>query len=160
MRINGYDRDKAVAYAKKWALSRNPAYYNFNGIGGDCTNFASQCLFAGCGIMNETPITGWYYKNARERAASWTGVEFLYKFLVGNTGKGPYGSLVQKGELLPGDLVQLGRMDGTFYHTPVVLASDNGEIYVAAHTFDALWRPLSSYVFDSVRYIHIDGARY
>lgn len=34
-----YDRISAVSYAKKWALSRNPKYYNFDTVGGDCTNF-------------------------------------------------------------------------------------------------------------------------
>lgn len=33
-----YDRDKAVAYAHQWAFKRNPNYYNFDSIGGDCTN--------------------------------------------------------------------------------------------------------------------------
>ena len=47
-----YNRDAAVAYAEKWALSRNPAFYNFSGIGGDCTNFASQCIYAGSGVMS------------------------------------------------------------------------------------------------------------
>ena len=35
-----------IAYARKWAFSRNPAYYDFDDIGGDCTNFISQCLQA------------------------------------------------------------------------------------------------------------------
>ena len=39
-----YNREHALQYAKKWALSRNPLCYNFSGIGGDCTNFVSQCL--------------------------------------------------------------------------------------------------------------------
>ncbi len=34
-----YDREKAVAYAREWAFSRNPEYYIFDEIGGDCTNF-------------------------------------------------------------------------------------------------------------------------
>ena len=34
----GYDRAHAVAYARRWALSRNPLFYDFTGIGGDCTN--------------------------------------------------------------------------------------------------------------------------
>lgn len=42
-----YDRNKAVAYAHKYAYSRNPNYYNFDNIGGDCTNFVSQVLAAG-----------------------------------------------------------------------------------------------------------------
>ena len=33
----GYDRFRAVAYALRWALSRNPRYYDFEDIGGDCT---------------------------------------------------------------------------------------------------------------------------
>ena len=40
-----YSPDKAVAYADKWATSRNPAYRQYPGV--DCCNFVSQCLFAG-----------------------------------------------------------------------------------------------------------------
>ncbi|HOA54831.1 MAG TPA: amidase domain-containing protein, partial [Clostridiales bacterium] len=62
--IKPYDRDKAVRYAHRWAYERNPAYYDFEKLGGDCTNFASQCIYAGSGIMNHTPVYGWYYINA------------------------------------------------------------------------------------------------
>ena len=65
-----YDRARAVAYARRWALERNPDYLNFDGLGGDCTNFVSQCLYAGCGVMNFTPVTGWYYRDAAHRAAA------------------------------------------------------------------------------------------
>ena len=63
-----YDRRAAVAYAHKWAYTRNPAFYDFSDIGGDCTNFASQCLYAGTGIMNFTPEFGWYYIDATDPA--------------------------------------------------------------------------------------------
>ncbi len=59
--LQPYNRQAAVAYAHRWAFGRNPAYSNFDGMGGDCTNFASQCLYAGTGIMNFTPTYGWYY---------------------------------------------------------------------------------------------------
>ena len=39
-----YDRQAAVRYASRWAYGRNPAYADFDALGGDCTNFASQCL--------------------------------------------------------------------------------------------------------------------
>jgi hypothetical protein len=159
LQLTDYCREAVVAYAEKWALSRNPAYYNFSGIGGDCTNFASQCIYAGCGVMNPAPVTGWYYYGVNARAASWTGVEHLFRFLMSNTGAGPYASVVGRTEICPGDILQLGRGDGTFYHTPVILSADAQEIYVAAHSFDALRRPLSSYVYDQIRYIRIDGAR-
>ncbi|MBR5616363.1 MAG: amidase domain-containing protein, partial [Clostridia bacterium] len=37
-----YMRERAVEYALRWALSRNPLFPDFAGIGGDCTNFVSQ----------------------------------------------------------------------------------------------------------------------
>lgn len=56
-----YDRKKAVEYAQKWAYKRNPNYYNYDAIGGDCTNFVSQCIFAGSQVMNY--IIGMLIKN-------------------------------------------------------------------------------------------------
>ena len=61
--IEKYNRYAAKEYAKKWAFSRNPKYYNFDPIGGDCTNFISQCILAGSNTMNYTKNTGWYYIN-------------------------------------------------------------------------------------------------
>lgn len=158
MREIPYNRAAAVAYARRWALGRNPAYYDFEEIGGDCTNFASQCIYAGTGVMNYTPETGWYYISVNDRSAAWTGVEYLYNFLVNNRSVGPYGHRVSQREIMPGDIVQLGRSDGSFYHTPVIL-SVRPQILVAAHTYDALDRPLSSYNYATVRFIHIDGVR-
>lgn len=63
-----YNRNSAVEYARKWALGRNPKYANFDGMGGDCTNFASQCLYAGGCKMNNTPTFGWYYYSLNNRA--------------------------------------------------------------------------------------------
>lgn len=153
-----YQRERAVDYARRWALHRNRAYYDFEAIGGDCTNFASQCLYAGSGVMNFTPVTGWYYRSSYDRAAAWTGVEYLYQFLTGNTGPGPHARVVLPREAQPGDIVQLGNGAGVFYHAPVITAV-NPAILVAAHTFDTLDRPLDSYAFDAVRFLHIEGVR-
>lgn len=158
MREKPYDRVAAVAYAKQWALARNPRYYDFELLGGDCTNFVSQCLFAGVQVMNYTPITGWYYRSASDRAAAWTGVEYLYKFLVNNRSVGPYAHIVPQSEATVGDIVQLGTAGGDYYHSPVIVATEP-EVLVAAHTFDAWARPLSSYQFEKARFLHIDGAR-
>ena len=86
-----YNREKVYEYAKKWAYSRNPQYYNYDAIGGDCTNFVSQCIFSGCNQMNYNKNNGWYYINGNNKSPSWTGVEFLYDFLVYNKGAGPFG---------------------------------------------------------------------
>ena len=158
MRELSYNRDAAVAYARRWALSRNPAFYDFEEIGGDCTNFASQCIFAGAGIMNYTPVTGWYYNSASDRTPSWTGVEFLYNFLINNKSVGPYAAEVTRDKTMPGDIVQLGTLDGRFYHSPVIIAT-NPQILIAAHTYDALDRPLASYSYQTARFLHIKGVR-
>lgn len=155
----GYNREAAVRYAEEWAYSRNPKYLNFDELGGDCTNFASQCIYAGCGVMNYTPVTGWYYIDGNRRTASWTGVEYLAKFLLNNVNAGPYARVCRTDELEIGDIVQLGDQDGHFYHSPVVCAVKNGVIYVAAHTFDRWMYPLSSYLFAELRPMHIEGCR-
>lgn len=155
MRELPYDRDASISYARRWALSRNPAYYNFDNVGGDCTNFASQCIYAGARVMNYTPIMGWFYRSSYDRTASWSGVEYLYNFLISNHSVGPHAHEVSQNEAKPGDIVQLGTASGDFYHSPVITAITS-EILVSAHTFDALDRPLSTYVYDKARFIHID----
>ena len=161
-----YDRNKAVTYARQWAFSRNPDYYNFDALGGDCTNFASQCLFAGSGIMNFTPTLGWYYKSLNDRAAAWTGVEYFYRFLTENAegegvghGKGPLAVEVPLDGLEIGDFVQFGRGTGDYYHTPVVVGFSGGMPLLAAHTYDAFNRPLNSYIYERLRCLHIVGVR-
>lgn len=156
--IKPYNRRAAVEYARRWAFARNPAFYNFDDLGGDCTNFASQAIYAGSLVMNFTPTFGWYYRSVSDRAPAWTGVTYLYNFLTANQGRGPFAREVGEEEVLPGDIVQLGRADGTFYHSPVIVATEP-EILVAAHTYDALNRPLSTYEYDRVRFLHIEGVR-
>ena len=158
MREIPYNRERAVAYAHRWALGRNPAYYDFEDLGGDCTNFASQCIYAGAGVMNFTPVTGWFYRSASDRTASWTGVEYLYRFLVNNRSVGPYARVVSRWEAQPGDIVQLGTRAGDFYHSPVITAV-TPTILVAAHTYDALDKPLDYYVYDVARFLHMEGVR-
>lgn len=158
MREISYDRNAAVAYARRWALDRNPAYYDFEELGGDCTNFTSQSIYAGAKVMNFTPVMGWYYRSSYDRTPSWTGVEYLFNFLVNNQSVGPYAHVVSQNEVMPGDIVQLGTASGDFYHSPIITAV-TPTILVAAHTYDALDRPLSSYIYDIARFIHIDGVR-
>lgn len=158
-----YSREKAVAYAKKWALKRNPAYYNFTGLGGDCANFASQCIYAGAGVMNYKPLFGWYYKSANDRAPSWSSVKYLHRFLTSNTAAGPYASETDITVMQPGDIIQLATYLPEYHHTLVVV--ETGEIpgmdniKICAHSYDSLDRDLDSYEITKIRFLHIDGVR-
>jgi len=162
-----YDRPRAVEYAKRWALSRNPLFFDFTGQGGNCTNFVSQCVFAGCGVMNYTPTFGWYYRSPSDRAPAWTGVEAFYDFLTGapdfasaNGGSGPYGADARtSGEILVGDVIQLANEEGDFYHTLIISGFTDTDVLICAQSDDALDRPLSTYDYASLRVIHVLGAR-
>lgn len=153
-----YRRENTVQYAEQWALKRNPRYLSFDGMGGDCTNFASQCVFAGCGVMNYSQ-NGWYYSSPGDRAPGWSSVEFLHDFLIRNRSAGPYAVETNVTQIQPGDLLQLGDGNGHFYHTPVIVGTGPNGILVAAHTFDAWMRPLESYSYANIRFLHILGAR-
>ena len=158
-----YNREKAVQYAERWAYERNPEFYAFDEIGGDCTNFVSQCIYAGCGVMNYTPDFGWYYISPDDRSAAWTGVEYLYNFLVSNEGDGPYGEESPLFLAEMGDVIQLAFDEESFTHTLIVTktglfpSADN--ILIASHSYDSFDRPLNTYYYVRARLIHILGAR-
>lgn len=161
-----YIRERAVEYARTWALDRNPLFLNFTGRGGDCTNFASQCLLAGSCTMDFTRDFGWYYISPDNRAPAWTGVEYFYDFVTEqpefaaeNMGIGPFGREIRARELELGDFIQLRNSMDDFYHTLVVTGFEPNDILICAHSDDALDRPLSTYNFSSLRLIHIDGVR-
>lgn len=162
-----YNRERAVAYARKWALDRNPAFFDFTGVGGNCTNFVSQCIFAGCGIMNFTKTFGWYYLSPDDRAPAWSGVDEIYDFLIGapdfisaNGGVGPFAtdaSVSRKIEI--GDVIQLSNENGEFYHSLLICGFTDNDILVCANSDNALDRPLSTYNFSGIRILHIEGAK-
>lgn len=161
--VPNYDRRSVVRYAHRWAYGRNPAFYDYEEVGGDCTNFASQCVYAGSGVMNFTPDLGWYYIDANQKAPAWTGVEYFWNFMTrSGISLGPVGVECQLSDLRPGDLVQLSFNGESFQHTPVVVAIRRparslSDVLIAAHSYDADNRPLDTYTFQKIRFLHILG---
>ncbi|MFH5187162.1 amidase domain-containing protein [Paenibacillus sp. TAB 01] len=134
-----YDRQKAVDYAELWWDKANPAYIEFDV---DCSNFISQCLFAGGAPMNYTGkrASGWWYKgrfNGQEHwSFSWAVAQALQWFLTASrTG-------LRAEEVQSADQLELGDVisydwdgDGRFQHSTIVTAKDgNGMPLVDAHT--------------------------
>ncbi len=162
MRHISYDRTLVYDYASLWAFSRNPLYYSFNRLGGDDTSFASQCIFAGCGVMNFAP-DGWYYTSLNDRSPSWSGAEFLAAFLTSNTFSGPYAEYTSPSEIQCGDIIQISHDSITFTQTLIVTRSSprgfKNSILTASHSPDAFNRPLSTYPYKSLRFLHITGVR-
>lgn len=161
-----YDRERAVTYARTWALTRNPLFVNFTGMGGDCTGFASQCLLAGSCTMDFTPDYGWYYVSGSDRAPAWTSVRYFFDFLTGdegfskeNGGIGPYAEESDLDTAEEGDFIQLRNAEGVFYHTLVISGFLRDDVLVCAHSDDALDRRLSTYNYASFRVLHVKGVR-
>ncbi|MDR0822004.1 MAG: amidase domain-containing protein [Oscillospiraceae bacterium] len=148
----GYNRQAAVNYAKRWWNGRNPEYYDFQQLGGDCTNFISQCLYAGYGEMNRSE---WYYYALNSRSPSWTGVEFLHDFLVRNRGAGPRASERPLPMAQIGDIVQLSFDGDMFSHSLLVVDKSPTDTLIAAHTYDSYARSLRTYYFQKARLLAI-----
>ena len=150
-----YDRNAAVSYAHRYAFTPNSAFYNFERLGGDCTNFISQCLYAGYPQMNYSPH-GWYYKNAGNRAPAWTGVSFLYDFLVSGTNRpGPAAVTVPVDETIPADIIQLSFDGIRFSHSLIVVETGERGVLVATHSDNSDYRLLDSYSYRLARGLHI-----
>lgn len=67
----------------------NSAYYNYNPLGGDCTNYTSQCIYAGGMpqvVCEPYGTSGWYYKTSSNRSATWTNQIHLRNWMSSNRG--------------------------------------------------------------------------
>ncbi len=151
-----YDRRKAIEYAFNWWNKRNPRFYNFDKIGGDCTNFISQCLLYG-GIEMNYKTNGWFYNSLSSRAPAWSGVEEFYSFLITNMSNyGVKGRDCSIQELEVGDLIQMDQGRGRFHHNLIVTSVSNPrDILIACHTADAFNKRLSEYSYKRIRFIKI-----
>ena len=166
LRLVPYNRLAAVQYAHKWAYGRNPAFYDYEQIGGDCTNFASQCVYAGSGIMNFEKDFCWYYIDPNNKAPAWTGVEYFSRFMTREDASvGPVAVNATISQLEPGDVVQLSFDGEKWNHSPVVVrllrqpALWPADVLIAAHSYDSDNRPLSTYDYQSIRFLHFTGVR-
>lgn len=159
-KINRYNRNLSQEYALEFALKKNPKYFDYTNQGGNCTNYISQCVFAGAPIMN---FNEWYYISPSNTSVSWANVEPFYNFITTNTGIGVYGKESSISMCEIGDVIQLKfKNKPNFSHALIVtqiksLTPDG--IYVCANTYDSLNRKLSSYTYEKLRILHILGYR-
>lgn len=141
-----YNRDAAAAYAIQFSDElKGFGKYNQDGFGyidpetggegsGDCTNFASQCLWAGGHPMmgawtNTTP-----YARPGTGTTTWNSTNSLRKFLIDNKWATAVDS---KYELKRGDLVYSVNKTTKEYNHVVVVCRDveeDGKIYICGHT--------------------------
>lgn len=157
-----FNREKMKLYQDKNWNRRVSPWGDFSEIGGDCTNYASQVIYAGGAPMIKGYTLEWYYYSYQNRSPSWTSAELLYNFLSHNKSTGPHGKEISSiNDLLTGDLIQLDFTgDGKFDHTAVVYNPTgylNKFPTITAHSLDRFNQPLNVFNYSSLRLIHLTG---
>lgn len=132
-----YDRLAAVQYAERWWNDHNPKFKNFEV---NCTNFVSQCLFAGNAPMRGYPkkTTGWWMKN-NDWSYSWSVAHALSIYLSTSKTGLRAEEVFSPEKLVPGDLICYDfQGDGRFDHTTFVVAKDEQNMpLVNAQTYNS-----------------------
>jgi len=153
-----YRREMAVEYANKYAglawgagsnNRYNPKYKDYTGLGGDCTNFASQAIGdpeEGGGL----PMTKQWRTVSARGSEAWIRTDSFKDFLLYSgyaqliskgtfqdivklTNEHPFGAI---GELEPGDLIAY-ELKGDVDHFSIIVGfDDNGYPLVNSHTTD------------------------
>ena len=152
-----YDRNAASEYASKYYHIRNEDYYDFDDEGGNCQNFASQCLVKGGMVMDESGDCQWYYNNHLDYVAPWVHVTSFRDYCNENEGKG---LVCEVGENMyyaePGDIVQVGI--SSISHTCIVSKIVDGHILLNSNSIDMKDFPLESYTYPTRKLIKILGS--
>ncbi|MBB6637990.1 amidase domain-containing protein [Cohnella thailandensis] len=141
-----YRREEAVAYAEQWWDEGNPSYENFEV---NCTNYVSQCIFAGGAPMNYTGRreSGWWYKgkaNGQELwSYSWAVANALQAYLSQPRTYGLRAEVVDSPrQLMPGDVICYDwDGSGRYQHNTIVVAfTPDGMPLVNANTVSSRHR--------------------
>lgn len=132
-----YNRVHSLRYAELWWNRSHPYFAHLRD---DCTNFISQCLWAGGTPMQMAPsrARGWWYQwnqpvETEPWSFSWTTADALFRYLLQNLGAK---QVVSAKELRIGDLVFYDwDGEGHYHHTTFVVDFDaKGDPLVNAHT--------------------------
>jgi hypothetical protein len=142
-RRSRYDRQKAVEYAERWWNDYNPKFQEFEV---DCTNYVSQCLWAGGAPMKHSSdrAKGWWYRF--EEPVNWSfswAVAHALRWYLPTSRSGLRGK-----EVSSADQLELGDVicydfdgDGRWQHNTIVVAKDEaGMPLVNAHTSNSRQR--------------------
>ncbi|MBO9605854.1 MAG: amidase domain-containing protein [Paenibacillaceae bacterium] len=162
-----YDRQAAVQYADRWWNSYNPQFEQFEV---DCTNYVSQCIYAGNAPMNYTGKRdlGWWYRGLSGGqelwSYSWAVANSLQLYLRG--GGSAFGlqaaEVDSPAQLTLGDVICYSWDGVRFGHNTFVTAmAPDGMPLVNAHTVNSrhrYWDYRDSYAWTErtkYRFFHI-----
>ena len=164
-----YDRATAAAYADRWAMGANPAYWH--STTDDCANFVSQCVAAGglrplsggAGSWRPNgrafPRIGWVNCDAQRRVWS-AGSDTAPPYIASTTTRLP-------SRWEAGDVIYLGNLvDGApqWQHAIICVGRRHGHWIYDSHTVAHRHRTLATWYpahFTLIRFCHLaDVVRY
>ena len=130
--LTTYNRSAAASYANTYVYSPNTSSWcDYSSSGGDCTNFVSQCLYAGgWSKFNNGSYcsTGSWYHNGvgkctntsttKNYSCSWTQAADMQSLLSVSSRVVP--ASYPASSLEVGDIIQLKNSSGIAYHTMIV----------------------------------------
>ena len=165
-----YDRQKAIDYAYKYYHSRSDDWYDFSDEGGNCQNYASQCIYAGIGKMDYSGDYQWkcYINNSEYdpginedneksgRSVSWVHVSTFKDYCENNDDIG----LVTDSDINinyaeVGDIIQVGSTSVS--HTTIVSKVVDGHILLNSNTIDMKDWPIEACIYQTKELIKILG---
>ena len=158
-----YDRNAAYEYLMEYCHKRNPRWYAYDAVGGNCMNFGSQVLLAGGIPEDERGDEEWYWDGQNDLDLSWINVGRFYTYCRDNEGYGLVADTeagYYTGEV--GDVLIVG-FNGDHRHATIISTVVQDE---TGHTVDYLiscnttnYRdfPASAYYYTFHRLIKIYG---
>jgi hypothetical protein len=142
-----YDRGAAGNYAFQNAYGHSPGYRNWHD--NDCTNFASQALYAGGWQYRQDPFWDWFYVPSGGQSNSWVNAYVLKNFTA-NSGRASFVSYFEnlfQGDIIFADWSYNGPgVDHSMIVDSAVCYCLSG-IYVTYHDNDTQHRPLSDLLY-------------
>ncbi|GAA4679533.1 amidase domain-containing protein [Frondihabitans cladoniiphilus] len=142
----GVDKEMQYAFAHWNTTTYNPAYYDFNAVGGDCQNFVSQSLLA----RGLATTAGWFYTSQSSHSESWGYAPSFNSYLAANPKLG-FTKLTsdQRSQLSVGDLAYFDwNHNGVPDHTMIVsgVSTVNGvtKVTLVGHNLDSDYRDLDT----------------
>lgn len=171
-----YNRNDAVSYSDQWVgetevIRNDSVWETYDYAGGNCSNYVSQCVYAG-GIPMDAKgnqIWKWYSDTPDStsaktgRSPSWTQVDYFYDYCSDNTGYGIAAEIANNlysADL--GDVVIMDWGDGWSHVVMItqVVKDANGNVtdyLINSNTSDRKNYPLSAYGCVKMSVIRIAG---
>ena len=151
-----YSVSNAVAYAKEHAIDYNSP--EFKTYSSDCTNFVSQCVYAGGKSMNvvsDYQNKGIYETTSYWYSKHWTSISPYHRYGISTSfirvgefytyWKNHGATIIQCSSLSSlqntaklGDIVQVKNSSGEWYHSVIITAGSSGAWKYSAHSRDRI----------------------